>query len=60
SSRSLSFKRPSTYATILFSIRVQLMTAFLLYPRSTSTSRGTDLKVGHYNFPGARVVVAGL
>src|SRR4029077_18306077 len=33
SSRSLSFKRPSTYAKILFSIRLQLITAFLLYPR---------------------------
>src|ERR1700721_4331445 len=38
SSRSLSFKRPSTYAKILFSIFVQLITAFLLYPWSTSTS----------------------
>src|SRR5690349_7880133 len=33
SSRSLSFKRPSTYPRILFSIRLQLMTFFPFWPR---------------------------
>src|SRR5712691_8697769 len=36
SSLSLSFRRPSTYPRILFSIRLQLITSFLLYPGSTA------------------------
>src|SRR6267378_4245157 len=36
SSRSPSFRRPSTYPRILFSIRLQLITSFLLYPGSTA------------------------
>src|SRR5216684_9282152 len=36
SSRSPSFRRPSTYPRVLFSIRLQLITSFLPYPGSTA------------------------
>src|SRR6266404_6912348 len=61
SSRSSSFRRPSTYPKILFSIRLQLMTSFLLYPGSTAllaAPRAGLVPLAAFRTPGTAAISA--